>query len=90
MRALWIEIGNSLRLRSGTPSRPVRALWIEILIFVKFLKHMQPSRPVRALWIEIGSQLIYLGDYRSRPVRALWIEIAIQTLRYYLIRCRGP
>ena len=71
-------------------SRPVRALWIEIMCTPVDNKAQNWSRPVRALWIEIIVGSDKYCPAGSRPVRALWIEIAIQTLRYYLIRCRGP
>ena len=53
MRALWIEIFPYVRIRKAVlSSRPVRALWIEILLSFLSIDKLS-SRPVRALWIEI-------------------------------------
>ena len=41
-----------LPLRCVSKSRPVRALWIEIVLVVFPITGLE-SRPVRALWIEI-------------------------------------
>ena len=35
------------------PSRPARALWIEIILFLSVFIFLYASRPARALWIEI-------------------------------------
>ena len=61
-----------------TTSRPVRALWIEIGLWLTITK-LWKSRPVRALWIEIYLILQSCFCFPSRPVRALWIEM------YYII-----
>ena len=58
-----------------TPSRPARALWIEIDAFPSSTL-TKVSRPARALWIEMMK--VSAGELcaeMSRPARALWIEI---------------
>ena len=63
-------------LAGYVPSRPARALWIEIPPPISPASTLQ-SRPARALWIEMGKDYnTGLGDYWSRPARALWIEIS--------------
>ena len=55
-------------------SRPVRALWIEMVVSIGEIG-VAASRPVRALWIEIEDIVIKIDGIESRPVRALWIEM---------------
>ena len=46
--------------------------------------------PLAGVWIEILSPSASFVSRNVTPLAGVWIEIAIQTLRYYLIRCRGP
>ncbi len=58
------------------PSRPVRALWIEMIV-LKGMYLTQMSRPVRALWIEMTYPRYRENRPLSRPARALWIEMLV-------------
>ena len=70
-----MKCGISHHLPSVNMSRPVRALWIEIMNFCT--PHSVPvSRPVRALWIEMTAKSAMGPWFPSRPVRALWIEMS--------------
>ena len=51
---MWIEIYYPVLQWLYVPSRPARALWIEIPILPEMLISCFWSRPARALWIEIA------------------------------------
>ena len=70
-------------------SRPVRALWIEIIYIFLYLSRVT-SRPVRALWIEIHIRAAAAVHNQSRPVRALWIEMLFLNNIYCCPFRRGP
>ena len=56
---MWIEIISFAILIIEPPSRPARALWIEIITKNERFVPIILSRPARALWIEIpGDQTV--------------------------------